>query len=71
MKIFSERLKYERINKGLTQKQLADALRIPRSTYSHYEADSELHVREPSFETVCDIAKLLGVSIDYLFGLED
>jgi len=67
MKVFSEKLKYERLHNGFSQVQLADKLGIPRATYSHYELNSA----EPPFEVVCQLAKIFDVSIDYLFGLED
>jgi len=70
MKIFSERLKYERTQKGFSQQKMADMLKIPRGTYSHYELDNK-DGREPPFEIVCQIAKIFDVPIDYLFGLID
>ena len=70
MKIFFERLKYERIQKGYSQKELAELLGIPRGTYSHYELSNK-DGRQPSFEIVCQLSKIFDVSVDYLFGLED
>ena len=71
MKIFSERLKYERKLNGYSQREMADMLNISQSTYMHYELLGTLNGREPSFEIVKKIADFLQVSVDYLFGRED
>ena len=55
------------LEKGLTQKQLADALKINSVTYLHYEKDQ----REPPLSLLADMAKFFGVSVDYLLGLTD
>lgn len=60
-------LKELRLERGLTQKQLADALKINSVTYLHYEKDQ----REPPLSLLADMAKFFGVSVDYLLGLTD
>lgn len=63
---FGERLKTIRLEKDLTQKQLADLLNVTFQTVSKWEND----VNEPSFSTLKDIAKALDCSVGYLFGEE-
>lgn len=63
---FYENLRFFRKIKHLQQKSIADALGIPRSTYSGYESGK----REPNFETLKRIALFLGVSTDELLGLD-
>ena len=53
-----------RIRTGLTQKQAAQALNISQARLSHYE----LGAREPDIAIMAEMAKLYGVSIDYLLG---
>jgi len=50
--------------KGYKQKDIANFLHIPLSTYSNYESN----IRELSYETLLKIASLLDVSIDELIG---
>lgn len=56
------RIKRIRMDKKLSQKSVAEKLGIPHSTYSNYENNN----REPSYETLKHIAKILNVSIPYL-----
>lgn len=64
MSIFSERLKELRLEKGLTQIELANMLGISQKSYSHWETQKT----EPSFENLVKLADLLDVSLDWLFG---
>lgn len=59
---FYENLKKARLNKGLSQIQLAEKLSIAKSTYSMYETGK----REPNIQTIKKLAVLLDVSLDYL-----
>lgn len=59
---FSENLKKWREANCLTQKQVADFLKINRSTYSNYEAG----IREMPIELEENVANLLGCSISSL-----
>lgn len=64
---FGTRLKALRENKGLTQKELAEKLKINRSRLSLYELDD----REPDQELTIQIANFFGVTTDYLLGNTD
>lgn len=57
-------LKSLRTANGLTQEELAKALKISRSTVGMYENGS----REPDYETLEAIADFFNVDIDYLLG---
>lgn len=65
--MFSERLKRLRMEKGITQKELADQLHISRSTIAGYESLG----KEPDGEKLCALADFFGVSVDYLLGGTD
>lgn len=56
------KLRQIRENKGLLQKEVADALKISTSTIGMYEQNR----REPDNETLKKIANFFGVSTDYL-----
>lgn len=58
------RIKNLRIEKGISQKDMAEKLNIPRSTYSNYENDN----REPSGEMLNKIATALNVPISDLIN---
>lgn len=65
--IFSRRLKEEREKRGWTQECMANLLSIKIGTLSGYERN----YRTPDLEMVKKIADLLGVSVDYLLGVEE
>ena len=68
MEIFlGKTLKELRLERGLTQKQIADILKINSVTYLHYEKDQ----REPPLSLLADISIFYGVSVDFLLGLKD
>ena len=68
MKIeLGKKLKELRHENNLTQKQLADILKINSVTYLHYEKDQ----REPPLSLLAEIALFYEVSVDYLLGLKD
>ena len=65
-----EIMKYEnirniRIDRGYTQKQIADLLDISQNTYSQYE----IGVLNYPVDAVVKLASFYGVSTDYLLGL--
>ena len=64
---FGSRIKELRTERGLTQREFADALSLGESTVSFYESDK----REPDYETLNKIADFFAVSIDYLMGRTD
>ncbi len=65
--IFSQRLKQLRLEKGLTQKEVADLVNVNRVTYTNWEKGN----REPSFEKLFLLAEYLGTNTDYLLGKSD
>ena len=65
--LLGKRLKELREEKNLTQKQVADALKINSVTYLHYEKSQ----REPPLLLVAEMAVYFNVSVDYLLGLTD
>lgn len=59
-----DRLKYLRLTKGLTQKEISKKLNISQNTYSQYERN----LREPDNNTLIKIADFFITSTDYLLG---
>ncbi|AEH47105.1 helix-turn-helix domain-containing protein [Parageobacillus thermoglucosidasius] len=57
-----ERLKLCREKKGLSQKEVAEKIGIKNNTLSNYESGE----RRPDYETLCKLADLYEVSLDYL-----
>ena len=64
---FSQRLKQLRKAKHMTQGQVADRVGVTASMISSYEVD----IRLPSYDVLIKIARLFGVTIDYLLCLEN
>ena len=62
-----ERIRSLRIDRGLTQKQVAEYLNIKQNTYSQYE----IGVLNYPIEAVGKLADLFGVSVDYLMDRTD
>lgn len=68
MKIMlGQRLKELRLEKNMTQQEVASALNLHSVTYLHYEKDQ----REPPLIVLAQMANFFGVSTDYLLGLKD
>ena len=67
MDIFAVRLKEQRLEKGLKQKQLADAVNTTDDSIYSWEKGRS----QPSIEQIRQLCKTLNVSADYLLGLED
>ena len=67
MKVFGEILKELRIERGLTQRALAQELSITVPTLSHWECGYQ----EPSFDNLVMLCKFFDVSADYFLGLSD
>lgn len=65
--MFSKELKGLRKKYGLTQQELADELKLAKSTISMYENGK----REPDFETEELIADYFNVDINTLRGIKD
>lgn len=64
---FSEILKMLRENRSYTQQRLADALHVTKNSISHYERGISM----PDLGTLCAIADIFDVSLDYLLGRSD
>ena len=61
-------LKYYRHECGMTQQQVADRLKIERSTYTYYETGKT----KPDINTLIKIAKVFDISYTQLLqGVED
>ncbi len=67
MKIFSQRLKELRKEKGLSQAELAKILNIRQQSYARYENDTS----EPCYEMLVEISRFFDVSADFLLGVEE
>ena len=63
---FTGKLKTMRINRNLTQKQLAEQLGVAKSVVSYYESGD----RFPSYDVLVRLARIFHVSTDYLLGVE-
>lgn len=61
------RLRAMRQRRGLTQQQLADAVRISQSAIASYEKGD----RTPTADVLCDIADYLNVDVGYLLERQD
>lgn len=64
---FSQRLKRVRIDRHMTQAQVAKKIGVTASMVSSYETD----IRLPSYDVMIRIADLFGVSVDYLLGRDN
>ena len=62
-----DKLKSLRIEKKLTQKQVADRIGLAISAVSSYESGS----RSPSYDVLVKLARMFHVSTDYLLGITD
>ena len=63
MATFGERIKGLRLQKGLTQRQMADSFGITERNYQRYEATDS-----PSNDTLIKLAEFFEVTTDYLLG---
>ena len=61
------KLKELRMQKGVTQKNVAEFICCSALAYSRYERE----VREPDIRTLCLLADFFEVSIDALIGREN
>lgn len=64
---FGVRLKALRIEKKLTQKQLAVRTGVAISAISSYEAGN----RFPTYDTMVKFSRIFHVTTDYLLGIEE
>ena len=61
------RIRDLRIDKGLTQEDVAKILNVKRNTYCQYE----IGIVNYPLDAVVQLAEFYGVSVDYLVGLTD
>ena len=64
---FGERLKQLRLEKRVTQREIADYLGIATNAYQNYEYDK----RDMNIKSLTTLADYFDVSIDYLTGRSD
>lgn len=64
MENFGPRLKTLRLKNNLTQRQMSLFLHIDRSSYASYESGRRL----PDAHTLCKIADIFNISVDYLLN---
>lgn len=64
---FNENLKKIRLASGMKQAEVAEKVGVAKNTYCNWESGK----REPSILKIKALAKLFGVSVDYLVGLEE
>ena len=62
-----QKIKKLRVEKGLTQKDLADQVFVTFQTVSKWEKDEN----EPDVSTLRELAKLFGCSLDYLLSEDE
>jgi len=67
MPTFGQRLKELRLQNSLTQKNMADYLKITVTAYQNYEYDK----REMGITSLTTLADYFNVSVDYLIGRSD
>lgn len=72
MQVRTEVLRYERIrnfriDRGLSQREVADLLCVKQNTYSQYE----IGILNYPLDAVVALARFYGTSTDYLLGLTD
>lgn len=64
---FSQIVKQLRLERGLTQQELADMVGLTKVTISQYETGK----RKPSFEMIEALADVFHVDMNYLLGFTD
>lgn len=67
MGTFGSRVKELRIERGLTQKQLASKLGCAQSAVYYWETDKQ----EPSISSLKKLCELFEVSADYMLDIKD
>lgn len=65
--IRTDRLIELRINAGYSQEIVAQRTGISRASISLYE----LGIRQPSLDNLAKLALLYGVTMDYIYGIDD
>jgi transcriptional regulator with XRE-family HTH domain len=70
-KNFYIRLRFCRLARGITQKDLAEKIGITPATISAYENLDSNKRKNPTFDKGIEMARALNVSLDWLGGLSD
>lgn len=65
MSLFAKNLKRFRKRKGLSQAELARRLNYGYTAIANYESGRN----EPSFDTLIELAEILGITVDELLGV--
>lgn len=63
---FGKKIKSLRLERNITQKQLADMAGVAVSAISSYESGN----RYPSYDVLISFSRIFHVSTDYLLGLD-
>lgn len=66
IELLGDRLKSLRMNKSLTQTQVAELLNVSSASISAYETN----LKNPSYAILVKLARIYHTSTDYLLGLE-
>lgn len=66
MLYFKDRIKQLRLQKSLTQEQIAKRLWVTKSTISAYE----MGTKYPSLDMLIKLAAMFNVTTDYLLGVD-
>ena len=64
---FAERLRDLRVERGLNQSALAEALGTTQRRISYWETGKV----EPDLLSLCKLAEFFSVSLEYLVGMQD
>lgn len=64
---FGDKIKNLRTDADLKQKEVAEIIKVSRSSISSYEQNKN----QPDLHAVIELAKLFNVSTDYLLGLSE
>ena len=64
---FADKLKKLRLENNMTQKNVADRIKVARTTITGYETKG----RQPSHEKLAALAALFHVSVDYLLDKDE
>lgn len=70
MTLFSKRLKEARTDKNMTQKELSEKSGVSTVMISAYERSNTNSGKNPALNNIYAIATALGVSIDWLCGID-
>ena len=67
MSVYGDRIKAARLEKGWSQKRLADECGTNQQTIQRYESGAN----EPQSSYIARISRALGVTVSYLLGMDN